>query len=241
MKIHIVGAGAIGGMAGWHMAKNGEDVTFVDQWLEHVEAMKEEGPQDHRPARRAAHPGQGEAAGGDRRAAGSRVRLLQVAAHRGRGARDHAAPDAQLGGSLAPERHERGEDRRTDRAGAGDRRTPGLHRRAGRSRPPGVHGRRPGLRRRARRLDHAARAGSPPAALVPDRRQADEQHRRAGLDEAGLRLLDRHDGAGRRVHARGLGVGSEPAAELRAGPRGDCRWRTPTASSWRPTPTSCRT
>jgi 2-dehydropantoate 2-reductase len=43
MKIHIVGAGAIGGMAGWHMAKNGEDVTFVDQWLEHVEAMKEEG------------------------------------------------------------------------------------------------------------------------------------------------------------------------------------------------------
>lgn len=43
MKIHIVGAGAIGGMAGWHMAKNGEDVTFVDQWLEHVERMKEEG------------------------------------------------------------------------------------------------------------------------------------------------------------------------------------------------------
>src|ERR1700730_779688 len=43
MKIHIVGAGAIGGMAGWHMARNGEDVTFVDQWFEHVEAMKEEG------------------------------------------------------------------------------------------------------------------------------------------------------------------------------------------------------
>jgi 2-dehydropantoate 2-reductase len=43
MKIHIVGAGAIGGMAGWHMAKNGEDVTFVDQWIEHVERMKEEG------------------------------------------------------------------------------------------------------------------------------------------------------------------------------------------------------
>ena len=29
MKIHIVGSGAIGGMAGWHMAKNGEDVTGV--------------------------------------------------------------------------------------------------------------------------------------------------------------------------------------------------------------------
>ena len=43
MKIHIVGSGAIGGMAGWHMAKNGEDVTFVDQWPEHVAAMKERG------------------------------------------------------------------------------------------------------------------------------------------------------------------------------------------------------
>src|ERR1700738_2515475 len=43
MKVHVVGAGALGGMAGWHMAKNGEDVTFVDQWFEHVEAMKEEG------------------------------------------------------------------------------------------------------------------------------------------------------------------------------------------------------
>src|SRR3954447_6280828 len=43
MKIHIVGAGAIGGMAGWHMAKNGEDVTFVDRWLEHVEAMQTHG------------------------------------------------------------------------------------------------------------------------------------------------------------------------------------------------------
>jgi len=33
MKIHIVGSGAIGGMAGWHMAKKGEEGTFVDQWL----------------------------------------------------------------------------------------------------------------------------------------------------------------------------------------------------------------
>ena len=43
MKIHIVGSGAIGGMAGWHMAMNGEDVTFVDQWPAHVQAMRERG------------------------------------------------------------------------------------------------------------------------------------------------------------------------------------------------------
>jgi len=43
VKIHIVGSGAIGGMAGWHMAKNGENVTFVDRWPEHVQAMKEHG------------------------------------------------------------------------------------------------------------------------------------------------------------------------------------------------------
>ncbi len=43
MKIHIVGTGAIGGMAGWHMAMYGEDVTFVDRWAEHVEAMREQG------------------------------------------------------------------------------------------------------------------------------------------------------------------------------------------------------
>jgi len=43
MKIHIVGSGAIGGMAGWHMVKNGEDVTFVDEWPEHVAAMKARG------------------------------------------------------------------------------------------------------------------------------------------------------------------------------------------------------
>jgi 2-dehydropantoate 2-reductase len=40
MKIHIIGSGAIGGMAGSWMARNGEDVTFVDAWREHVDAMQ---------------------------------------------------------------------------------------------------------------------------------------------------------------------------------------------------------
>lgn len=43
MRIHIVGAGAIAGMAGAYMAMNGEDVTFVDQWDDHVAAMNRDG------------------------------------------------------------------------------------------------------------------------------------------------------------------------------------------------------
>ncbi len=43
MKIHIIGAGAIGGMAGAWMLKHGEDVTFVDAWRDHTDAMKANG------------------------------------------------------------------------------------------------------------------------------------------------------------------------------------------------------
>src|SRR6185312_946793 len=43
MRIHIIGSGAIGGMAGAYMVMNGEDVTFVDQWREHVDAMQQSG------------------------------------------------------------------------------------------------------------------------------------------------------------------------------------------------------
>lgn len=39
MKILIVGSGAIGGLAGAHMTRAGHDVTLVDRWREHVEAM----------------------------------------------------------------------------------------------------------------------------------------------------------------------------------------------------------
>lgn len=62
MKIHIIGSGAIGGMAGAWMLKHGEDVTFVDAWREHVDAMKAEGLQidgilgPHQLDVRALHP-----------------------------------------------------------------------------------------------------------------------------------------------------------------------------------------
>ncbi len=42
-KIVIVGAGAVGGYCGAHMVQAGEDVTFIDPWPEHVEAMRRQG------------------------------------------------------------------------------------------------------------------------------------------------------------------------------------------------------
>lgn len=43
MKVTIIGAGAIGGLAGAYMSQAGHDVTLVDRWAEHVEAMKRDG------------------------------------------------------------------------------------------------------------------------------------------------------------------------------------------------------
>jgi 2-dehydropantoate 2-reductase len=42
-KIAIVGAGAVGGYTGAHMTRAGADVTFIDPWPEHVEAIKRDG------------------------------------------------------------------------------------------------------------------------------------------------------------------------------------------------------
>ncbi len=42
-RIAIVGAGAVGGYAGAHMAQAGEDVVFIDFWPENVEVMRVRG------------------------------------------------------------------------------------------------------------------------------------------------------------------------------------------------------
>jgi len=42
-KVAIVGNGAVGGYVGAHMVQAGEDVTFLDPWPEHVEAMRGRG------------------------------------------------------------------------------------------------------------------------------------------------------------------------------------------------------
>ncbi len=43
MKLVILGAGAIGGLAGAWMTKAGHDVLLVDRWVEHVDAMNANG------------------------------------------------------------------------------------------------------------------------------------------------------------------------------------------------------
>ncbi|MBL25344.1 MAG: 2-dehydropantoate 2-reductase [Rhodospirillaceae bacterium] len=42
-KIAIVGAGAVGSKVGGHMLANGEDVTFIDGWPDHVEKINKDG------------------------------------------------------------------------------------------------------------------------------------------------------------------------------------------------------
>jgi 2-dehydropantoate 2-reductase len=43
LKFTIVGAGAIGGLAGAYMSKAGHDVLMVDRWVEHVDALNANG------------------------------------------------------------------------------------------------------------------------------------------------------------------------------------------------------
>src|SRR5215813_1001268 len=45
MRIGIIGAGAIGSVVGGMLTKAGRDVTLIDQWPEHVEAMRGHGLQ----------------------------------------------------------------------------------------------------------------------------------------------------------------------------------------------------
>jgi 2-dehydropantoate 2-reductase len=42
-RIAVVGVGAVGGYTGAHMARAGEDVTFIDMWPAHVEEMNKNG------------------------------------------------------------------------------------------------------------------------------------------------------------------------------------------------------
>jgi len=43
MRVTIVGAGAIGGLAGAYMTRAGHDVLLVDRWVEHVAALNSRG------------------------------------------------------------------------------------------------------------------------------------------------------------------------------------------------------
>ncbi|HZE36042.1 MAG TPA: 2-dehydropantoate 2-reductase N-terminal domain-containing protein, partial [Candidatus Eisenbacteria bacterium] len=42
-RIGIIGVGAIGGIVGGMLTKAGHDVTLIDQWPDHAEAMRKVG------------------------------------------------------------------------------------------------------------------------------------------------------------------------------------------------------
>lgn len=42
-RIAVVGSGAVGGYLGGHLARTGHDVTLVDPWPEHIEAIRKHG------------------------------------------------------------------------------------------------------------------------------------------------------------------------------------------------------
>src|SRR3546814_12084521 len=42
-RIAVVGAGAVGGYVGAHLARLGQDVTLIDPWPEHIEAIRARG------------------------------------------------------------------------------------------------------------------------------------------------------------------------------------------------------
>ena len=42
-RIAVVGAGAVGGYVGGHLARLGHDVTLIDPWPEHIEAIRADG------------------------------------------------------------------------------------------------------------------------------------------------------------------------------------------------------
>ena len=88
-KIAFMGTGAVGAYAGAHMARAGEDVTFIDPWPANVETMKANGPEGFAHPRRAGmvHAGaraapDGIAAGGEGKAVRHRLRLHEVLRHR---------------------------------------------------------------------------------------------------------------------------------------------------------------
>ena len=44
-KLAFMGAGAVGGYVGGHLARAGQDVTLIDPWPEHINTIKQQGLQ----------------------------------------------------------------------------------------------------------------------------------------------------------------------------------------------------
>ena len=151
-KIVIVGAGAMGSLFGGLLAEGGADVTLVDVWREHVDAINRDGLQDRRPRRRARDPPRGDARSAGHSCGRRRPVPVQGLRQRGRrplGAaprhrrdRRHLVPERpRQRGNPRPDPRRGARPRRADGAGGGDgrgrrraqlRRPAELHRRAGR-------------------------------------------------------------------------------------------------------------
>ena len=131
-RIAVVGSGAVGGYLGGHLARTGNDVTLIDPWPEHIEAIRARGLQlsgmtDEEsctvklPTMHLTEVQSLSRAAADRH----RVRLQQVLRHRMVDDADPAVScDRRLCG-LGAEFDQRGDDRARRRLGAHGR----LHRR----------------------------------------------------------------------------------------------------------------
>jgi UDP-glucose 6-dehydrogenase len=117
-RIAIVGVGAVGGYSGAHMARAGEDVTFIDMWPAHVEEMQKkgllithhEGDEPFTVRVRALHLTEG-AASEQGAADRHRLCLHQILRHPLGGADDPPVPGARRLYRFIAELHERRDDR----------------------------------------------------------------------------------------------------------------------------------
>ena len=173
-RIAVVGSGAVGGYLGGHLARTGNDVTLIDPWPEHIEAIRRHGLQlsgmtdeeslhgqrsDYAPHRGAVDL--------QRKADRYRDRLLQILRHRMVDDDDPPVPLDRGVCRVGAEFDQRGDDRSRRRLGPhrGLRRREQLRRRSLRAWPCPPHdaARFQGqvdLCRRGARPHHAARRGA---------------------------------------------------------------------------------
>ncbi len=209
MRYAVIGAGAIGGTVAAGLIRDGHEVLLCDADPEHVAAINAGGLRIEGPVEQLTVPAR--AVTPDDLPDRLDAVLLAVKAHHTAAAVEGVAP---LSGrrrvrGLAPERLQRGRDRRGGRARAGRRRVRQLRRRCGRAgadparQPGGAHD------RRARRGGHAAGA----RARGRHRRcPPDGQHPRLPVVEGGLRGDPLCDGGVRPLDRRRAGRAALPAA-----------------------------
>ena len=229
----IVGAGAIGGTLGHHLARAGHPVTVVDADPEHVRRIGADGlvvvrgaERSTRPGGAGPHPGSGRAGA----APGAGPARGEGAGHRPGAGLDRAPAGRRRVRRVAAERAERGRDRAPDRSGPHGRRVREPLRR--RHRAGGDPRRRAGRprRRRARRPRQppGPRGRRRPAGVGSG--PGHRQRLRLPVVEAGVRRHARRDRARRRPDGRA--DRPAPGGDARAGRRRSTRSPRRRGSRW---------